>query len=71
MSEVAQKKVDQAPAAEVKKANNVLAQKLFSVILNAIAFVVLYIAVGSGSETFMWGALGFASLALIVLYMRN
>jgi len=70
MSEVAQKKVDQAPAAEVKKAN-VIGQKLFSVILNAIAFVVLYFAVTSGSETFMWGALGFASLALIVLYMRN
>jgi len=70
MSELAQKKVEQAPAAEVKKAN-VIGQKLFSVILNAIAFVVLYFAVTSGSETFMWGALGFTVLAQVVLYIRN
>ena len=70
MSEVAQKKIEQAPVAEVKK-KDVTGQKLFSVILNVIAFVVLYYAVGSGNETFMWGGLGFSVLALIVLYMRN
>lgn len=71
MSQLAQKKVEQAPAAEIKKADTVVQKKLFSVILNVIAFVVLYLAVSSGSETFMWGALGYTVIAQLVLFLRN
>ena len=71
MSELAQKKIEQAPASEVKKADNVTQKKLVSVIFVAICFVVLYFAISSGSETFMWGALGLTALSQVIMYMRN
>ena len=71
MSELAQKKVEQAPVTEVKKADNVVQRKLVSIVFVAIAFVILYFAVSSGNETFMWAALGIMALSQVVMYMRN
>lgn len=72
MSEVAQKKVEQSPAAEVKKtkADNVIGRKLASVIFVMIAFVLVYFSLGTGSETMMWAGLGVVVLSQILMYMR-
>lgn len=70
MSELAQKKVEQAPATEVKKKDNVIGKKLASVIFVVISFVLLYLSLGTGNETMMWAGLGITALSQIVMYLR-
>lgn len=69
MSELAQKKVEQATVKEAKK-DNVIGRKLFSVIFVAISFVLLYLSLGSGNESMMWAGLGFTALSQIVMFIR-
>jgi len=74
MSNLAEKRVVEQPVQEVKKEtkpNNAIQIKLFSIITVWIAFVVGYFALSSGSETFMWAALGLIALTSGFLYMKN
>jgi len=69
VNEVAEKRIQETPVKEVKK-DNVIGQKLFSVIFVAIAFVLLYLSLGSGSESFMWAGLGVITLSQIVMFFK-
>ena len=76
MSNLAQKRVVNTPVKENKeskqnKPTNVVQIKLFSIITVWIAFVIGYFALSSGSETFMWIALGLIALTSGFLYMKN
>lgn len=74
MSNLAEKRVVETPVKEESKQskpNNVVQIKLFSIITVWIAFVVGYFALSSGSETFMWVALGLIGLTSGFLYMKN
>lgn len=68
-NQLAEKKVEQAPVIEVKK-DNVIGQKLTSVIFVCIAFVLLYLSLGTGNETMMWAGLGVTALSQVVMYLR-
>lgn len=55
----------------MSKNDNVVQQKLFSIVLVWIAFVVLYLTIKSGNDMFMWLGLGFMAVANGVLYLKN
>lgn len=69
-AEVAKKSVEEAPVKEAKK-DPVVQKKLYSIVLVWIAFVILYFAVSSGNETFMWAALGLMAITSGFLYLKN
>ncbi|RKD23960.1 hypothetical protein BEP19_05940 [Ammoniphilus oxalaticus] len=73
MQEVVEKTSERVSVQETaeRKKDRVVQQKLMSVIFIWVAFVVLYLAVSSGSETFMWAGLGMTILASGLLYVRN
>ncbi|RKD23012.1 hypothetical protein BEP19_12335 [Ammoniphilus oxalaticus] len=58
------------PVKEVKK-DNVVQKKLLSIIFVWVAFAVLYLAVASGNDTFMWAGLGLLAATIGNLYVRH
>lgn len=70
---LAEKLVEQAPIEEVKqpKPSNPAKMKLVSIVSVWIAFVILYMAITSGNETFMWAALGLVGATSGFLYLKN
>lgn len=68
-NQLAEKRVEQAPVQEVKK-DNMVSKKLSSVIFVCIAFVLLYLSLGTGSETMMWAGLGVTALSQVIMYLR-
>lgn len=51
--------------------DKVVQKKLMSVGLLLVALVVLYMTIGTGNETYIWGGLGFMAVASAVLYMNT
>lgn len=73
-NQLAKKIVEQTPPVqEVKtsQTDRATQMKLFSIISVWIAFVVMYLVVSSGNETYMLAGLGFLGLTTGFLYLKN
>lgn len=74
MAQLAQRKYEEAPVTETKKkteADKKSQMKVLSLVLMFIMFTISYFALKSGSETFMWVALGLMIASSGFLFAKN